>query len=233
MDRHAIVTSDLDVVGRYWNDRKFEFLGPANDLFLSFVDPAFCHGEEPRMEPDDLNMLFTNWLLFEFPVFDRKTPLEEFIAHPPKGSDPTRLMRLEQVARTQFFSRFAILDKDPGTGVAALSDVVTKRRYDVSDPFLCEKGRWKDGSIGMRIACVDGYWHIVGQTRLYDRARPEHTDRDGPGFFHEEDRILRPEAQHMGFYLRMLRDIIGIEGRYRHTTSIRHDTETAAGKPQP
>lgn len=233
MDRFDVVQADINAMARYWEDRKLEFLEPANELFMAFVDPAFRYGEEPYVGHDEFSMFFTEWVLFEFAFLERRTPLEEYAAHPPAGTEPARVARLGEIARSQFFSRFAILDKDPATETVVLSDVVTRRRYDVCDPVTCLQPRWRDGTIGVRIACADGAWHAVGQAHLYDRALPEHTDRDGPGFFHEEDRLIRPEAEHMGFYLRLLRDTVGIEGRYRHTASIRRDDPAGARHASP
>ena len=66
-------------------------------------------------------------------------------------------------------------------------------------------------------------WVPLANTRLYDRAAPADTALDGPGFFHPEDRVRKPEAEHASFYLRLVRDIIGIDGRYRHTATIPPD----------
>lgn len=127
------------------------------------------------------------------------------------------LDHLDQAVRTQFFSRFLIRGKDRETGMVALTDVRTDRRYDVLDSHVCEVDRWQDGAIAMRIAQIDGLWRTVGVVHLYDRSCPADVSPDGPGEVHPEDLIRKPEVTQVSFYLRLLRDILGIEGRYHNT----------------
>lgn len=213
-----IIEQDLMAMADYWVARKHEYLWLANSLFMGFVDPAFVYGEEPIIEQDSFNMMFTEWVLFEFPFYDGRTPLEEYLAHPPLGSKDAHLERLQQLTGSQFFSRFEIRGKEATSGACTLVDVCTGKRYDVLDRELCDTDRWRDGTIATRIARVRGTWLAIGRSHFYDRAAPHLTTTDGPGFFHPEDRIFKPWAEHAGFYLRLMRDIIGIDGRYRRTT---------------
>lgn len=221
----ACVAGDIDAVARYWAIRKQELLADAASAFISFVEPAFLYDMPPFIEPDSFNVMFTEWMLFEYPFRNGRTPLEEYAAHPPAGAKALHLDHVRQICETQIFSRFIIHDKDARSGMAALEDIQTARRYDVYDPELCKRARWRSGTIGERIACVDGLWVPIANTRLYDRAAPADTALDGPGFFHPEDRVRKPEAEHASFYLRLVRDIIGIDGRYRHTATIPPDEE--------
>lgn len=208
----------LTAMAAYWATRKHEFLWLAGDLFLGFVDPACRYGEEPLTTEEQLNMIFTEWMLYEFPFYDGRTPLKEYLVHPPHTAHEHERAILAQVACTQFFSRFEIRAKDHATGMCALVDARTAQRYDVLDPRICTTDRWQTGTIALRIACVRGTWLPVGQTVFYDRAAPRETASDGPGSFHPEDRIRKPWAEQAGFYLRLVRDVLGIDGRYRATS---------------
>lgn len=209
---------DVCTVGRYWMEHGRILLDDANRVFLSYVQPAFLFGEEPFLDNRSLSMLFSEWLLFDFPFFDGKTPFEQFVAHPAGIGDEQR-DRLGRIADSQFFSRFEILYKDGETGVCALADVRDGHRYDVRDPALCRNRRWRDGTIGLRIARSGELWEHVGQCHLYDRSPARDTAGGGPGLMRPEDAPNRPDVAHASFYLRMLRDLIGIDGPYRHTTT--------------
>ena len=152
----ACVAGDIDAVARYWAIRKQELLADAASAFISFVEPAFLHDMPPFIEPDSFNVMFTEWMLFEYPFRNDRTPLEEYAAHPPAGAKALHLDHVRQICETQIFSRFVIHDKDTRSGMAALEDIQTARRYDVYDPELCKRARWRSGTIGERIACVDG-----------------------------------------------------------------------------
>lgn len=203
----------------YWEQRKDEFVEPGNVLFFGFVDPAEFYDEPPMLGFETLGMISTEWLLFEFAHFDGRTPLEEYVRNPPETASESSLRVLGQVARSQFFSRFEILDKDMERGVVTLSDVYGSKRYDVLDERACKIQHWSDGTLAQRIAYVDGSWRMVGKAHYYDRAAAADTRVDGPGSFHPEDRILKPEAEFASFYMRLMRDLIGIDGRYRKTTT--------------
>lgn len=203
----------------YWEQRKDEFVELGNILFFGFVDPAEFYDEPPALGFETLGMISTEWLLFEFAHFDGRTPLEEYVRNPPETASESSLRVLGQVARSQFFSRFEILDKDIEKGVVILSDVYGSKRYAVLDERACEVQHWSDGTLAQRIAYVDGSWRMVGQAHYYDRAAAADTRVDGPGSFHPEDRILKPEAEFASFYMRLMRDLIGIDGRYRKTTT--------------
>ena len=192
MGNYQDVKDAVQFAAEWWVKRKWTFLNEANEEFMEFVDPAVCY-QDCLTEGDVvyLNMCFT-----EADV-------------------------LRQIDETQLFSRFAIKDKDRETGMVVLVDVRTDRRYDVYDPHICEVEHWVDGSIGVRIACVDGAWQAVGQVYLYDRSSPSAYQSDGPGEMHPEDYLRKPEAEFAGFYMRLVRDVIGVEGRYHESMRAR------------
>lgn len=217
-----LVERDIAEVAAYWGRRKLGWLDRASEEFDALVMPYTFHVMDVTgQDIQAVNGYFTEWFLFERPLHDGKTPLELYIDQKPGGADAERLRRLQQVRETQFFARFAIEEKIPSAHIAQLCDVQTGRRYEVFDPVVCSQGRWRDGTISQRIACVDGMWQVVGQARLYDKASPGSVGADGPGAVHPEDAGRDPSTADMGLYLRLLRDVIGIYGRYAPTFRLR------------
>ena len=149
-----------------------------------------------------------------------KTLLELYVDEPPASLSPASLKRLEQVRDTQYFSRFGILDKDPANGMVALKDTRTDRRFDVYDPHIVQKEHWSDGAIAVRLACVDDVWLTAGQLYLYDIARLSDTAVDGPGAVHPEDLQDGFDTSCISFFLRLVRDIMGAQGRYVKSLNI-------------
>lgn len=222
MDAFHIAKDDVDQMAAYWMMRKGRLLGWTGDLFTALVDPAFLYEDAiDEMMLAEYNMCFTEWLLYECKMLDGDTPLQLYLADPPTGALPEMLARLHEVEQTQFFSRFAILDKDPDHGIAKLCDIRTGIRYTVFDPHLCAIASWREGVIAMRIARVDRMWQTVGQVHLYDVARSEDASDDGPGEFHPEDREERPYLGGAGFFVRLVFDLFSVDGRYRNTVRLR------------
>lgn len=189
----AEIEREVAQMAEYWGERREGWRDAAADEFERIVMPACLYGPEQDFRRLQMvNMCFTEWVLFERPLREGKTP---------------------------FFARFAILDKEPETSRAMLLDVGTDRRYEVCDGALCKNVRWRNGTIAERIACVDGLWQVVGQVHLYDRADPDATRVDGPGALHPDD--LRAEDMcDAGLFLRLVRDVLGVDGRYAPTLSM-------------
>ena len=215
------VERDVARMAEYWGERKMGWREEAAAEFERAVRPLAFFEEPPaRDRIDAVNMCFTEWALFERPLRRGRTPLQLYVEAASEDAREVSLCRLRQVEQTQFFSRFAILGKDLDRGIALLRDVRTGGEYDVLDPFLCSRDRWSAGTIAERVACVDGVWRVVGQARLYDHATPDETAHDGPGELHPEDAddaVLRDAS----FFLRLVRDVMGLDGRYAQTLSLR------------
>lgn len=215
------VERDVARMAEYWGERKMGWREEAAAEFERAVRPLAFFEEPPaRDRIDAVNMCFTEWSLFERPLRRGRTPLQLYVEAASEDAREVSLWRLRQVEQTQFFSRFAILGKDLDRGIALLRDVRTGGEYDVLDPFLCSRDRWSAGTIAERVACVDGVWQVVGQARLYDHATPDETAHDGPGELHPEDAddaVLRDAS----FFLRLVRDVMGLDGRYAQTLSLR------------
>ncbi len=208
-------------MGEYWAGRHEELMVGAHERFLEAVDPAYLN--QPVLsarEAETLSVGFTEWVLFECPLRRGRTPLQLFVEDLDSTAGDEDRDILCQVAVTQLFSRFAICAKDRRRDVAVLKDVRTGEVYEVLSEHICRRERWRRGSIATRIACVDGAWMSVGRMFLYDRVTPDRNATDGPGEFHPEDRVRRPELGHAGFYLRLLHDVLGADGRYRESACI-------------
>lgn len=215
------VGNDIAGMAQFWMLRKFQFLESAREQFEIIVDPWLSYCEEPSQnEIMAYNMAFTDWLLFERPYYHGKTLLELYVDEPPASLSPASLRRLEQVRDMHYFSRFGILDKDSATGMVALRDTRTDRRFDVYDPHIVQKERWLDGAIAVRIACVEDVWLTAGQLYLYDIARLSDTAVDGPGAVHPEDLEDGFDTSRISFFLRLVRDIMGVQGRYVKSLNI-------------
>ena len=205
----AEIEREVARMAEYWGERREGWRDAAADEFERIVMPACLYGpEQDFRRPQMVNMCFTEWVLFERPLREGKTPLQLYVETPPEGTLESTVDHLRQIDETQFFARFAILDKDPETSRAMLLDGA-----------LCKNARWRNGTIAERIACVDGLWQVVGQVHLYDRADPDATRVDGPGALHPDD--LRAEDMcDAGLFLRLVRDVLGVDGRYAPTLSM-------------
>lgn len=224
VDVHEAVERDVFDMARYWNVRKFQFVDVAAHEFEVLVDPAIAYGEEPSFEETmAYNQAFTEWLLFERVAGDGMTLLERYVAEPPASAGAESVERLRQVVRTQFFSRFAIAGKDVRSGRSELVDLQTGRSYDVWDPGIARKERWRDGALAVRIAEVEGEWLAIGQLRLYDIAPAAETSVDGPGAVHPEDLAAGFDTSKMCFYLRLIRDVMGYDGRCAPSLNVMPD----------
>lgn len=192
------VGNDIADMAHFWMLRKFQFLEPAREQFEIIVDPWLSYCEEPSQnEIMAYNMAFTDWLLFERPYYHDKTLLELYVDEPPTSLSPASLRRLEQVRDTR-----------------------TDRRFDVYDPHIVQKEHWRDGAIAVRLACVDDVWLTAGQLYLYDIARLSDTAVDGPGAVHPEDLEDGFDTSCISFFLRLVRDTMGAQGRYVKSLNI-------------
>lgn len=218
----TVLAREIARMARWWSLRKLQYLDQVADEFVGIVRPAAVFAPHPAPRDIELvNAAMTEWFLFERRYGPAGTPLEEYLARPHRDVAEKTVERLSQVAGTQFFSRFSIRDKDPATGIAVLEDTADARRYDVLDPHLVGIGHWREGVVAERIACVEGVWQMVGRVRLYDRAPASASSAGGPAAPHPGDARLAGLREPAGLFLRLLRDTIGVDGRYRGTARLR------------
>lgn len=224
------VEDELYEFARYWLLRKFQFIDVARDEFESVVEPVVWYEDRPSLERvEACNMAFTEWLLFEWRYEREKTLLELYLERKGGSLSAETRDRLCQIFDTQFFSRFKIAYKDVPTGILTLFDERTNKRYDVVDSGAVEVGHWQDGVLAERIACVDGVWVCVGQLHLYDVSPSSKVGADGPGAVHAEDLEEGFNTEHLSFYLRLLRDVMGANGRYSSSLNAFRNNEEPTG----
>lgn len=224
--RDSVLERDVARMAAYWGERRRTWLDEAARTFDELLKPFTYHVLDVTIEEiQAVNLCFTEWVLFERAMRGGKTPLEVYIERRPSGVPADTLDRLQQVAATQFFSRFAIVEKSRESGMAILRDIRTGVCYDVLDPYLCEVDRWRDGVIALRVARVDGLWQAISPVHLYDIASSRKTVGNGPGAVYPEDRMHVSHGASMSFYLRLLRDVIGMDGRYTSTMRLRNALE--------
>ena len=210
---YGLISRDMALVASYWADRDALRIDDAKNTFIELVDPEICRGGRPSFRKIAMvNMCFTEWVLFEYRISGGLTPLSAILECPSSALSDTSVRRLRQVAETQFFSRFAIIDKDSAAGFLMAEDLSSGEHYTICDPVASANSLWRDGSLAMRIALVDGVWHTVGQTRLYDRTSP----RLGERASRDNDTLARDRS----CFVRLLRDTLGQDGRYHASTRI-------------
>lgn len=220
MERKTKAFGAIELAADRLHDEIAAVIDAAFEEFVGHIDPAVLYVRRPS-ERDFMavEMCFSEWLVVERPLRDGLTPLQLAAQMPPDGVEAADVRALEEVAASQFFSRFAICGKDVQAGVASLCDVRSGALYEVLAPHVCENDRWRDGSIALRIACVDGRWQEAGKVDLYDRCAPGPVTPLSAGEVHPDDENL-PEALRASYYLRLVRDLMGIDGLYRKTVRI-------------
>lgn len=207
MSTYDLVQEDVADVFERWADRDAPYFETSRLLFEYLVMPAAEYLESP---PESLleqtSLAYTEWLLFEYPIDGLHTPIELYAMMPSGMVSEGRAGRIEQVARTQRFSQFALGEKNPREGTVRVRDVNTGDELELCCPDAATRHRWKMGLLGARIALVNGSWVCVGGVKFYDRA----PDAD-PSL---RDRPTDIDCVTGSFYLDLLRETIGIDGAY-------------------
>ena len=226
MGLYEQVDQDVLAVFKRWADRSAEYYERSAREFEERVRPAAYYVVVPR--PGDVefaNICFTEWFLYEFALREGRSPLMWYVERPPVRTPAERIRRLRQVAQTQRFSRFAILGKHRATWEVDLADLSSGQELRVTAPMVCRKSGWKDGSVGLRVACVDEQWLSVGKAVLYDR-NPGSVVSAAAGFGadHGEQGDSVPDgAQTSGpcegdvSFLGLVHEVIGLGGAYADT----------------
>lgn len=119
--------------------------------------------------------LFNEWVLFDFPFRRGKTPLECFVASPPKSLAPSLVNRLDQAARTHFSTDFWLVSADATTHILLLERCDNGERYPVLDFTASSQLSGQSAYIGTRLAKVSGSWILPGNPVFISTVRP--TDR--------------------------------------------------------
>lgn len=113
----------------------------------------------PQETPEEVQVLFGEWLIFEYRNKQGTTFLAEYILKNPGRLSSSVINQFEQIIKTDIYSEFQILSIDPP--FLKIDDIVTGKIYKIYD----KKGSQdiqKKGLIRARIARVDNNWYFVG-----------------------------------------------------------------------
>lgn len=167
---------------------------------------------------DCMNMVFTDWILFESDVFN-SSAIQNYLTNFGGISDKDRHI-LEQVDSNQAFGffRFDGLFEDDANGKGILVyDPFTGKKISVHSEAsyeLARDGRWSTGSgVSMRVAEVDGEHYAIGQFFAHDRAQ-----------FNEGMSIViarMGQAYNVSWMLPLAMDILNPDGRLSKSRELR------------
>ena len=175
----------------------------ARRVFEELVDPEACHRDSPcAAEVMQCNMSFSEWALFDFDMGDGMTPILAFAKRDPSIAD---------FVNTQFYSRFWVISQDWSNGQSVLRDSLTCEDFLVHDKDLAKCTRWSTGTLGARIARVNGQWRFAGQIHFHDNAPAEAKPHDpsAGGLGIQDPRTFITHAQ----------QVIGHRGIYRESVT--------------
>lgn len=167
---------------------------------------------------DCMNMVFTDWILFESDIFD-SSAIQNYLTNFGGISDKDRHI-LEQVDSNQAFGffRFDGLFEDDVKGKGILVyDPFTGKKISVRSEAsyeLARDGHWSTGSgVSMRVAEVDGEHYAIGQFFAHDRAQ-----------FNEGMSIViarMGQAYNVSWMLPLAMDILNPDGRLSKSRELR------------
>lgn len=109
--------------------------------------------------------LFLEWLIFDYKQLFGMSFLTEYILKNPDNFDKRSIDQLEEVAKTQFYGQFEILEIKRGQWIR-VEDLFTGKVYIIYEKKGSEtlSGR---GVIPGRIAKYEGKWYLVGANSVY------------------------------------------------------------------
>lgn len=109
--------------------------------------------------------LFLEWLIFDYKASTGTLFLIEYVLRNPDNLNKDTINQFEQIAKTQFYSQFEILEIKRGQWLK-LEDLFTGKIYTVYEKKGSETLSEK-GVIPGRLAKVDGKWYLVGANSIY------------------------------------------------------------------
>jgi hypothetical protein len=199
----------LSILRHIERDRPEDLLR-AKELFASFVDPAIYYKPYPTVaQTNALNSAFSEWCLFDFeldaPEDDGSRAARSALEIAAEADDT-----LEELAATQFFASFWVIEQDEGLDRALLRETSTCREFLVRDSLIACRKNWLEGTVNARIAHVDGTWVTCGQCLSHDA---KHSDPLPRSISQDSSPSALPRRDRTRF-LRLTRDLQGINGRY-------------------
>ncbi len=213
----SLVEKDICWVFDQWASHDAPYYEESAELFSELVRPQACYKLRPSSaDLVEMNLAYTEWFLFEFPLLRGMTPLELSAGETgawEEESSNDRAIRLSQVADTQRFSQFCISGAGE-RGAVRLVDVIRDEEIELNKPELAQNANWCRGIFGLRVAKVDGTWVLVGKNCFCDRAPYQDRSR---AFLPTP---LRSASSTGSLYLDLLRETIGLDGLYASDAKI-------------
>lgn len=229
MKKYDQIQQELSDMAMYWQLRKFQFLERASDEFdWATGGPHELRAPEFQFQKA-YNLIFTEWLLFERVLWAGKTPVELYAAMTPVKPHSQAIDHMQQIAATHFFSTFVLSHLRPAKGLVHLRDVFSGEEYEVKSACMAYAQKWRQGTVSLRIAQVDGTWYDIAQIHFHDKADFKEVNGNTFGVVHPEDEDIADELNDMGFFARFARDVMG--GGRREPQCLRiteHDPNEAA-----
>ena len=176
------------------------------DLFSTFVDPAINYMPNPTSaQVNAVNCSFTEWCFYDFVLepdpsgtpFAGTTVLEDAAAEDPS---------LKQLADTQFFSSFWVIEQDREHGLSLLREQSTCQDFIVHDPMIAGRELWATGTLNARLSFADGIWQTCGRCISHD----QHVTDPLPQRIGEFTPLRNDRAR----FILLTRELQGIDGRY-------------------
>lgn len=220
MGIYGEVEQDMLRVFERWANREAPYFESSRRAFEAAVRPRACYAANPsQLEVEHMNLCYTEWFLFEYPLRGERSPLECFVGNPPADVSDSRLARLRELSETQRFARFAIRDRSVETGDLLLVDLASGAELPVHAGRACRRRSWREGTLSMRVARVDGLWMHVGRSLFYDRSPADAVGGGAAPAVSEGWGVVGREPGKSA-YLRFLHDVIGLGGAYAHTARV-------------
>ncbi|MEE1044308.1 MAG: hypothetical protein U0L51_02325 [Olegusella sp.] len=210
---HGIDLVDPLVVAEYWEGHEVECVYRAWESFCGQVDPYVSHVEDPRgVDIDLVDSMFYEWFVFDYQTDEGRTPLELYIELAPDGMGEEQRALLRQLADSQRFAQYWVMDQDPKAGSSELVDAATGEEIVLLDDVVAQTSWWNAGLVGLRVARLGGSWFMVGRTPLHDAGRR----------LPDVPRIERPS------FLRLVQKTVGLDGEYSASVCLHECVLNAA-----
>lgn len=114
----------------------------------------------PDSGDTELWQYYTEWMIFDFIQSTGRTFLIEYVLLNPDNLDSKVIDQFKQIAETQNYSDYQILDLKRGEWIK-LEDIYTGKIYKVYDKLGSENVP-DEGTMFARVARVDDKWYLVG-----------------------------------------------------------------------
>lgn len=227
VDKEPFDMTELAYFWEYCYPASFQ---EAQERFVQEVDPYVMHMMVPQ-ERDIavVQMLFTEWLVFDYHAADGKSPLEHFVDTLRAAGRLPEAQHLQQVGQSQFFAQFWVIAQDVEHSTVLLSERKSHQLFHVHNRLIAINEAWDDGLLGVRIAHIDGMWRVVSSAPLHDQGpcKADHVCVSSKSSSDVEH--ITQAARSAQSFLLCIRDLIGVHGRYRESVRVQLASDVNPG----